>query len=62
MKSNPESSCSLKDDDDPITGVIGDFGKYQLLICALIAFFEVGKVSKFTYKANSDSIGFYCSS
>ena len=27
--------------EDPITGVIGDSGKYQLLMCLLIAFFEV---------------------
>ena len=36
-----QSSDILNDEDDPITGVIGNSGKYQLLICVLIAFFEV---------------------
>ena len=47
MKSNPEMNDRMKDKDDPITGIIGDSGKYQLLICAIIAFFEVGKYPKF---------------
>ena len=28
-------------EEDIITGVIGDAGRYQLLMCLLIAFFEV---------------------
>ena len=42
MGSKLESSDTVNDEDDPITGVIGNSGKYQLLICVLIAFFEVG--------------------
>ena len=41
MSSNKEIHDRSKDEDDPITGVIGDSGKYQLLICSLIAFLEV---------------------
>ena len=41
MSSNKEIHDQSKDEDDPITGVIGDSGKYQLLICSLIAFLEV---------------------
>ena len=42
MGSKLESSETVNDEDDPITGVIGNSGKYQLLICVLIALFEVG--------------------
>ena len=47
MKSNTDVNDRLKDEGDPITGVIGDSGKYQLFICSIIAFFEVGKYSRF---------------
>ena len=45
MIHNMEEKYEEKEDydtrEDPITGVIGDSGKYQLLMCLLIAFFEV---------------------
>ena len=45
MNHNMEGKYEEKEDydtkEDPITGVIGDSGKYQLLMCLLIAFFEV---------------------
>ena len=41
MTSNREIKDRLNDEDDPITGVIGESGKYQLLICLLIAILEV---------------------
>ena len=45
MNHNMEQKGKEKEDhdtkEDPITGVIGDSGKYQLLMCLLIAFFEV---------------------
>ena len=45
MNHNMEEKGEAKEDydtkEDPITGVIGDSGKYQLLMCLLIAFFEV---------------------
>ena len=41
MEKNSEEKEDYGTEEDPITGVIGDSGKYQLLICLLIAFFEV---------------------
>ena len=41
MRKTSDSDGELEKLDDPITGVIGDSGKYQLLMCMLIAFFEV---------------------
>ena len=42
MKSKCEPEDVITNQDDPITGVIGDIGKYQILMCLLIAVFEVG--------------------
>ena len=42
---NSDSEPKETKEEDPITGVIGDSGKYQLLMCLLIAFFEVGQFS-----------------
>ena len=55
MSSNKEIHDQSKDEDDPITGVIGDSGKYQLLICSLIAFLEVCEGSQSWLKTNVDS-------
>ena len=41
MKSKSEPEDDVNKQDDPITGVIGDIGKYQILMCLLIAVFEV---------------------
>ena len=41
MEKNSEEKEDYGTEEDPITGVIGDSGKYQLLMCLLIAFFEV---------------------
>jgi hypothetical protein len=42
---NSDSKTKETKEEDPITGVIGDSGRYQLLMCLLIAFFEVGQFS-----------------
>ena len=60
MKSNTDVNDRLKDEGDPITGVIGDSGKYQLLICSIIAFFEVGKCSRFAIMQCSNKSRYKC--
>ena len=39
---NSDSEPKETKEEDPVTGLIGDSGRYQLLMCLLIAFFEVG--------------------
>ena len=39
---NSDSEPKETKEEDPVTGLIGDIGRYQLLMCLLIAFFEVG--------------------
>ena len=42
---NSDSEPKETKEEDPITAEIGDSGKYQLLMCLLLAFFEVGQFS-----------------